>query len=375
VVATQSDYQSSELALLSPDGQVKSVAFLSSASTATSGLAAPLSGDLVVSGSRTLSGEIVLVDRLLTNVVSFTNPKTAEVRAQLPIGTGFESNPQDYVQVAEHKAYVPRLGENASPGQQAYDSGSDLLVLDPSVPQITGSVAMPVKPGFRPNPAAVTLFGGEALVVLQHARADYSAMADSEIVAVSVADDSISYRLALKGLQNCGRVEPSPSAEFLAVACSAFVDRKGAVPEPAASGLVLLDASVAPPVELRRFAVSELFGGPIQASLEFVSESVLLVKSQTAVRSEQNNQLFSLDLASGETKLLATAAPAGAGLGLGIALGGMTCLPGCSRWCLVADASRGKLLLFEANAGTLNERDSFAIGGAGLPPTSLTPYW
>ncbi len=376
IVAMQSDFQSSELALLSPEGAVESVAFMSSASTETSGVAAPLSGDVVVGSSPTDSGEIVLVDRLGTNVVSFVDPKTARVRAQLPVGTGFESNPQGYVEVSAHKAYVPRLGQNARPGRQAFDAGSDLLLLDPSVPEIIGSLPMPVKSGFLPNPAAVTVFGDSVLVVLQHARPDYSAMAEAEIVAFSGLDESLLYRAPLLGLKNCGRVEPAPSGQFLAIACSAFVDRKGAVDDLSASGIVLLDPTEQPPRELRRFTASELVGVPIQASLEFVTDDLLLFKSQTALGAEQNNQLFSLGLESGVVTLLATANPSDAGLGYGVALGGMCCLPGCTATCLVTDASRGTLLRFVLNAaGSLQGPESFAIGGAGLPPISLIPYF
>ena len=183
VVST--DYQSSEIALLAPDGEVASSAFLSSASTQASNLAAPLSGDIGVASSRSQPNELVVVDRFGTNVLTFVDATTALVRAQLPVGTGFEANAQDYVGQSLHQAFVPRLGDNASPGREQFDSGSDLLVIDPSMRTITGSVPMPRQDGYLPNPVAATLLGQDVLVTLQHARADYSAMADGEIVAVA----------------------------------------------------------------------------------------------------------------------------------------------------------------------------------------------
>jgi hypothetical protein len=375
VAVVSSDFQSSELALLTPAGSVKSAAFLSSASTAATSLAAPLSGDIGVASARSRPGELVIVDRFGTNVLTFVDTRTAIVRAQLPIGTGFEANPQDYVELSEHLALVPRLGENASPGRQPFDAGSDVLVVDPSVPRIIDAWPMPRKDGYLPNPVALTPLGADVLVTLHHARANYSDMAESELVAISIVDQRLRYRLPLSGLKNCGRAQPSPSGSVLAVACSAFVDRNGAVAEPAASGLVLLDARPPQPVELARFAALELAGGPIQSGIEFVSERVVLFKTQTALGADRDNQLFSLDLETGEARLLATAARDESALGVGIAFGGMSCHAGCGDPCLVADLSRGKLLRFRVRGDELTPQADVVIDGAGLPPVGVTPFW
>lgn len=370
-----SDFGSSEVALLAPDGTVASPAFVSSASGAASNVAAPLSGDVTVAGAPYHPNEVVLVDRFGTNVLTFADAKTALVRAQLPIGTGFEANPQDYLEVSEHKAYVPRLGENGAPGREPFDAGSDLLVLDPSEPKLLASLPMPRQAGYRPSPAAVARVGSDVLVTLWHIRPDFSGMADGEIIALSSADDSERYRLRLTGLQNCGRAELSPSGQLLAVACTAFIDAKGSAPDVSTSGIVLLDASVDPPLELRRFAAQDLVSGPIQQSLEFVDEGRLLFKSQTAQGSEADNQLLSLDLASGHVNVLATAQRAAAGQGYGIAFGGMSCHAQCGDPCLVTDASRGTMLRFDVRAEQLVEASPITTGGAGLPPVGIAPFW
>ena len=147
LAVVSSDFQSSEIALLTPTGDVKSPAFMSSASTTASGLAAPFSGDLGVATARSRPGELVIVDRFGTNVLSFVDTQSGAVRAQLPVGTGFEANPQDYLEVSEHEAFVPRLGQNRSPGRERVDAGSDLLISDPRVRVITGSVPMPQRRG------------------------------------------------------------------------------------------------------------------------------------------------------------------------------------------------------------------------------------
>ncbi len=375
LAVVSSDFQSSEIALLGPSGEVKSTAFMSSASTAATNLAAPLSGDIGVASARSRPGELVIIDRFGTNVLSFVDTRTSVVRAQLPIGTGFEANPQDYLELSEHLALVPRLGENTEPGRQSFDAGSDLLVIDPTLPSIVDSWPLPRKDGFLPNPVAVTQLGADVLVTLQHARANYSGMAEAELVAITIADQRLHYRLPLSGLKNCGRAELSPGGDVLAVACSAFVDRKGAVAEPETSGLVLLNARVDQPVEFARFAASDLAQDPIQSSIEFVSERVVLFKTQTALGSDRDNQLFSLDLETGKRSLLATAARDDSGLGFGIAFGGMSCRAGCGDPCFVADLSRGNLLRFRAHGDQLTPDDDVLIDGAGLPPAGLTPFW
>jgi len=375
VAVVSSDYQSTEVALLSPAGEVASAAFMSSASTEASNLAAPLSGDVQTASSRTRPNELVLIDRFGTDVLTFVDAKTAVVRAQLPIGTGFVSNPQDYLEVSERKAYVPRLSENQSPGRQPFDSGSDLLLVDPTLPSIAKSLPMPRQAGFSPNPAAVALLGDVVLVTLQHARPDYSGMADSELVGVDSRDDSVRYRVALQGLQNCGRAELSPDQQQLAVACASHVDPRGETSDAAGSGIVLLDATQQPPRELWRAAGSELVGGAIQSSLQWVDDDTLLFKSQTAQGGQGDNQLLALHLGSGESQLLATAARASNGSGYGIAFLGMSCQVACGDPCLVADASRGHLLRLRFAEGRLFDDGEVLIGGAGLPPSAVTPFW
>jgi hypothetical protein len=375
LAVVSSDYQSSEVALLTPDGRVASAAFTSSASTTASGLSAPLSGDVEVAFGRSRSNELVLIDRQGTNVLTFIDVETAVVRAQLPVGTGFESNPQDYVELEPHLAVVPRLGENTLPGREPFDAGSDLLLVDPGVPAIIGSIPMPRVAGYLPSPAAVKALGDELLVTLHHARADFSSEADGEIAAFSVADQSLSYRLQLGGLRNCGRVESSPSGTLWVVACTSQLDRNGASTAPETSGLVLLDPSTKPPTERRRFAALELVAGPIQSTVEFASERTLLFKTQTALSADSDNQLVALDLETGHTEILVSAQRRDGALGYGIALAGMSCRPGCGDPCFVADASRGAILRFELDTEAWHSEAPVRIDGAGLPPLGLTPFW
>lgn len=375
VSVVSSDFQSSEVAVLAPSGRVATSALLSSASTAASGLAAPFSGDIGVAASRTRQAELIVVDRFGTDVLTFVDSETTAVRAQLLVGSGFEANPQDYLELSEHLAVVPRLGDNASPGREAFDAGSDLLLVDPSIPIVIGSVAMPRRAGYSPSPTAVARLGDDVVVTLLHAKPDFSGMAEGELVVYAAADLEPRYRLELRQLRDCGRVEASPNGATWAVACSSFIDRTGAAPDVTASGIVLFDATQDPPTELRRFAAQDLVDGPIQSSVTFVDDTTLLFKTQTALGAAQDNRLFSLDLSNGASTLLATARPARGGSGFGIAFGGMHCGLSCSDPCLVADASHGVVLRFSVDHGALAREPDIEIGGAGLPPVSLTPFW
>src|SRR5512142_202362 len=90
------NYMASQVALTALDGTVLSASFISTASAQTDGLAFALSGDTALPNTAPASGRIVVIDRYGTNVLTWVDPSTARVQAQLSVGTGFESNPQDY---------------------------------------------------------------------------------------------------------------------------------------------------------------------------------------------------------------------------------------------------------------------------------------
>jgi hypothetical protein len=92
-VVLLTDYTSTQIALSTLDGTTLSPAFLSTASMKASGLAFALSGDVALPNVTPASGSVVLMDRYGTNVITWADPSSAKVFAQLPVGIGFESNP------------------------------------------------------------------------------------------------------------------------------------------------------------------------------------------------------------------------------------------------------------------------------------------
>ena len=98
-LVVMSDYVSTQVALTELDGKTLCGSYVSSARAETSPVAFALSGDVVLPSSRPPSGRAVLIDRYGTNVVSFLEPGSGAILAQLAVGTGFESNPQDYLEL------------------------------------------------------------------------------------------------------------------------------------------------------------------------------------------------------------------------------------------------------------------------------------
>lgn len=382
VSVVMSDYAATQIALGEVEGRTLSPSFLSTASTRSDGLAFALSGDVVLPSERTLSGYVVVVDRYGTNVVSWANPVTAEVEAQLAVGTGFNSNPQDYVEVAPDRAYVSRWGVNGQPGKQPFDSGADVLVLNTERHAIVGRIELDGAPATStsrrrlPSRAGrFTRLGGLVLVTLDPMSLDFDELGDTELVAIDTQSDTVAWRTTLEGLKNCGRPAVSPDQkQHLVLSCSGQLDFTGQVVDPAESGLVVLDAAENPPREIQRVPAALLADDPLQGEVEFASTRTILVKTQTQLGGASHNRLLAIDRESLAVSVLLEARPDRRGKGQGIVYGAVVCQPGCSDVCLMADADRHVLQRLVVDAdGTVQAQDELRIEGAlGLPPVGIS---
>lgn len=373
ITVVLSDFLSTLVTLGRLDGTTQSAAFLSTGSSGTDGLSFALSGDVVLPSSRAASGRVVLVDRFGTNVVTWADPGTAKVVGQLPIGTGFESNPSDYLEFESGEAFVTRWGENSDPGKQAYDRGGDILVLDSERFEITGSIELPRSDDLPPRPSSMVQMGDVVLVALERIARDFSLTGEAELAGISASTHELSFLLRYSGLKGCGRPALSPSGELLAVACSGALTRTGNVTNLSESALVLLDAKSSPPLELRRLPAAALAGAPLQSSAVFASEKLVLLKTQSEIEGSDSNRWLALNLESDEVQTLLEAGTDARGKGKGIVYGGMLCAPECSNVCLLADADRG--VLQRARIG--NDRAELLSPirvetKIGLPPRDLT---
>jgi len=367
-----SDYASSQVALVDPLGNTVSESLISTASSRTDGLAFALSGDVALPATPQDSGLLVLLDRFGTNVVTFIDPYSGHVQHQLPIGTGFEANPQDYVEVSG-KGFVARFGQNTHPGREAFDDGGDLLILDLGPPAIRGQILLPVWDDLPARPTALARIAGELVVTLARISLDFRSTGHSALVGVSAEDEAITFTHELD-YKNCGRPTLSPDGERFALACSGALDTKGQVEAIEDSAILLFSAHSRPLELLDELTATELGEGPLQSDVAFVDGDRLLVKTQTPIDGAQNNRLLAVDLQSRRATSLLEASQDDEGQGKGIVYGGLYCPGSCPGVCLLADADRNVLQRVDLSGdGDLELLTPLVVERrVGLPPIALS---
>ncbi len=312
------------------------------------------------------SGRVVLLDRYGTNVVTWMDLARATVLAQLPVGTGFESNPHDYLEVDATRAYVTRYGTNPSPGQMPDDQGGDLLVLDTAKYAITGRIAMPEENAMlQPCPDTMTWLGGDVVVTLARFSADFSMIGDGRLVGVSPATDAIVWTVDVAGLQNCGRLALSPSGKVAALACSGLEDTATNKFDPARSDVVLFDATRTPPVETKRLGLGAALGSALQPQISFAGETSLVGLTYGG-NATAGDTVFAVDTSSAEVTMLGAAS-------MPYSLAGLRCDPGCSDVCILGDGEKGVLRRWKVGAtGAFSALADVDVDPTvGLPPRDL----
>jgi hypothetical protein len=365
VIIVASDYKSTNIVISSLDGVTQSPSFVSSGSTKP-GLAETLSGDVDVPVVPPASKRVLILDRYGTNVLTWMNLSTASVLAQLPIGTGFESNPHDYVEVDSVRAFVSRYGTNPNPGQQAFDQGGDLLILDTAKYAITGRIAMPEEnPALQPCPDGITWIGGDVVVNLQRFSADFTQVGDGRFVGVSPATNAVDWTVTITGLQNCGRVAVSPSGKLAAIACSSQENATTNQFVPANSDIVVYDATVSPPSELRRLGVGTKLNAGLQPSITFATEDAILGLTYGG-NATPGDTSFAVSVTTGAvTPLVQETQP--------FVFGAVHCSPGCGNVCLLSDAESNTLKRWqvETDGGFSQLSDQTVDPDVGLPPRTI----
>ena len=377
VVVIESDYQSSNVSLLDFEGRVLSES-LASSRTESAGFGVALSGDVVPSSSSQSGPELVLIDRYPAGVLRFVDLATARVTAELSVATGFKSNPQDYLPFAADRAYVARYARNANAGRQAWDEGGDILLVDPSLPAITGRIelssALTGEPSnFSAHPARLLNVSGRIFALLAAYADDFSSGVSSRLVEIDPGTDSLSSTLVLEGLRGCTGLAASPDQRELAVTCTGD-DLRSTVPKLEGSGVALLDID-GPPRIRQRFDASELGNAPLGFGLAYAVPGVLLLNTlghlQDSGASAAQDALLRLDTASGKVDVLLQSA------GEPFTLGGALCAASCAV-CFVTDAKRsgGSVLRF-----AIDEQGNFAEPTPiraetriGLPPRYLGAF-
>jgi hypothetical protein len=250
-----SDYHSVSVPLADPStGAITREGCITSGSSAP-GLTTALSGDVVLPSQPQPGHELLLIDR--TNVtLTWVDPQSCAVLRQLNVGEGKAANPHDVIAVSAHKAYVTRY------------SASDLLIIDPAAATILGHIDLAGQSSrpdgdkpVRPMPDRGVRVGGRVLIALNELSEDFMSAGPARVVVIDPAVDQVVGSIAVPGLQNCGQLVAVGSAPTVAAGCGGVF---GALDQLAASGVALIELAVTPPAVT--VVPASRFGAPVSAA-------------------------------------------------------------------------------------------------------------
>lgn len=370
------DYGSTNVGLVAWDGTVLAPSIAGS-STSSVGLTAPLSGDVVPPTALVTGPEIVLIDRnRAASKIVWVNVQTAARRELSVAPGGFYANPHDYVALSETKAYVTRFGSNPAPGAAPLDTGSDVVVVDPSVPKLVASISMTGSLGddaavALPRPDRIVVANGRAYVLLGALARGFTSTVPSRLAVVDTARDAVTGSLVLSTYRNCAGLALAPSGKRLSVLCSGTIAQTSAS-DLADSGVVVVDVSVDPPKIEKTIDASTLGAGPVGFYGDHASDSVLLVQTfgyRTDVPTpDADDTVQALDVETGATTSLLRSG------GTPFSLGGIVCASACGT-CFVADAARAGGILHRFTGWserTPEEQDAVKVEtDPAYPPETL----
>ncbi|MEZ4225208.1 MAG: hypothetical protein R3B13_29930 [Polyangiaceae bacterium] len=371
-VVVSSDYLSTNVSLIDIDARVLSDSLLSSA-TSSAGLSAALSGDVVLPSSAADGDELVLIDRYPGSILTWVRLRDAKVTRQLSVKTGFAANPQDYLELADGRAYVTRFEPNRKPGSEPYDGGDDIVILDAGRSEIVGRIDLSSSLSGAPagvfvRPSRMVRVGNHVIVLSQSYDKGFAGAA-SRLIRVDTEHDSVVDTRVLVGTESCVAMALSPNQETLAVSCAGrFVD---GVPTPDSSFVVLLRTSSME--ELGRVSATDLGGAPFSFGIGFLADNQLVISQFGAVGSQleatRPDSVSVVRLPSLQASEVLRSD------GEAFVLGDVRCFPECAR-CFVADAEHGSVrqLRLEAD-GSVQLVGNTAVGATiGLAPRNLGAF-
>ena len=352
VVAATDEVQSSNIGLMDSSGFILSSSVISTASV-KAGFSTALGGDLAFPSMVSDSAELVILDRYPSSVITWLDVSTPKptVRAQLSVATGFAANLHDYVPYSADRVFVTRFDSNSSPGQEPFDSGGDLLVIDPTTeptnpqPQITGRVdiatGLPAGNQYFAHPDRARLLpdGKLYVVVPYYDSRHYSG--DSYLAVVDPEAEQVESFLLLKGATGCSGIDAAPDARSLAIACSGNWQGTG---RAQASTSAIIGVSTTPLRELWRI-------GPGTDARAF-GFSVTFADAQRVVATRLGDlgppilndsvELINIEAGTSTTLIESASQPASLSIGPCATQVGI---------CFFADASRNQIVRLELNAG------------------------
>jgi hypothetical protein len=271
VVVNSNDFDTTSVSFLDRDGNLVIDGCFSTPK---------LSSDVVLPTQVTPGGPVVLIDRGMGyNALTWLDPTTCTSLRQLPVGTGFDSDPHDVVTLSASKAYVTRYAENgaATPTLDDFDDGDDLLIIDPTQPKILGHIDLKLSAptGVLPRADRALLAEGKVFVSLNAISLDYKTYGTGRIVMVDPVTDQVVGTIDLPGAKNCGAMTYLATERKLIVACGgAYSDG----PQQAdSSAIVVIDLSVSPAAVIAQIASATVGGLP------FTNATVAALDGNTAL--------------------------------------------------------------------------------------------
>ena len=375
IVVLSSDYQTSSVSILDRDGNlVKDNCFNSN--TGPGGISLTLSGDLAVPTQTTFGDAVVILDRT-NSVLTWLDAPTCTPLKQLAVGTGFVSNPHDYVALSPTKAYVVRFSENAAatPTPDDFDDGNDLLIIDlasdPSQPKIVGRIDLkPFAPaGVLPDADRAMLIDGKVYVSLNAISDDWKTYGAGRVLMVDPVADQVVGTIDLPGVKNCGALTYVPAEKKLLVACTG--DFGAGTQQFQSSAIVAIDVSTTPPM------VAGQVGAATVGTVPFANSAIAAFDSNTILGVELGDfsntppdKVWTVSLAGAQpTKLFDSAE--------GITIGTILVDSARSR-VFIADGtmtSVGVIREFDLVSGRLTVGKTIAANPShSLPPRALAWY-
>jgi hypothetical protein len=372
LIVVSTDYQSTNVSLVSLDGLVLSRSFVSSALSDV-GLSAPLGGDVVLPTQRQDGDDILLLDRYPASVLTWVDVQTGTPSGQLSLASGFAANPHDVLVLAEHKAYATRSEPNFDPGHEPFDQGDDIVIIDPMARTLTGRIDLHpamigAGEGFYARPDKIIAEGERVFLLLGGYAPDYLSSAPSRVATINPGTDSVADVVVLEDMHGCVSIDVSPSRHEIAVACAGEFGGDS-VSTIAESGVVLLSTH-GTLTERRRFPAAKFGLGPLAAAAYVGDTSLLLTtfgQFEEGDEPERQDGLVQLNTDSGEFEVLMRSESSP------FSLGDVRCAPACNV-CFLADAERGGGVLHRLTLEDekVRAREQIVVDREiGLPPRSL----
>jgi hypothetical protein len=374
LVVVNSDFVSTSISLLDRStGQVTKSDCIDSGSHPP-GVTQALTGDVVVPSWPQPGDPVLLIDRK-SAALTWLDPATCAPTHQLDVSTGFAANPHDVIGVSPTKAYVTRYDANPHPTPDPgdRDDGDDLLILDPSVPAITGridlsSYAIAVTGvTMRARPDRARLIGGTLFVALNEISSDFSTLAHGRVIAIDAATDQVTATIDIPELANCVDMSYVEAQKTLVVLCTG--DYTAADPTQT-SGIAYLDVARSPPAEVRH-QVASAFGGRTLAAYSGIANDGALGFGVTpgVFGGTPHDQLWSFRVASDQATPITDASDS-------FVYGTVLVDPGHQRIYLTdAAATMPRVQIYDYASGTAMHQTSVTTDAAHqLPPREIAWY-